>query len=215
MLTDLLALATGCVAVVDWLAVLADRRDVEAGAKPATLLLLLLTAASAGAAEHPAGLWLLFALFLGMVGDVALLDDESEERFMIGLAAFLVGHLGYVVCFLLVGLAGGWWIAGGVVVMVLALAVGRGILPAVSREGGRSLLSAVAAYMAVIGAMTLLGWATGSPWVAVGTAVFVCSDTLLAINRFVRPLAWSRPVIMVTYHVGQALIAIGVLLEVR
>ena len=37
------------------------------------------------------------------------------------------------------------------------------------------------------------------------------SDAMLAVNRFVRPLPGARVLIMVTYHVGQALMAIGVL----
>ncbi len=41
--------------------------------------------------------------------------------------------------------------------------------------------------------------------------VFVASDAMLAVNRFVRPLPGARVLIMVTYHVGQALMAVGVL----
>lgn len=219
MLTDFLALATACVAVVDWLAVAADRRDIEAGAKPATLLLLLLTAASAGAAEHPAGLWLLFALLLGVIGDVALLDDENAERFLLGLAAFLVGHIGYLVCFAVLpgplSWFAGFWVWGGMGVVALAFSVGNGVLPGAHRMGGWGLAVPVAAYMAVITAMTVAAWLTQDWWIALGATVFVASDSVLAINKFVRPLGWARPAIMVIYHVGQALIATGVLLEVR
>ena len=41
--------------------------------------------------------------------------------------------------------------------------------------------------------------------------VFVASDSILSVNRFVRPLPQARLAIMVTYHVGQALIVAGVL----
>jgi uncharacterized membrane protein YhhN len=47
--------------------------------------------------------------------------------------------------------------------------------------------------------------------VPLGATVFVASDTTLAVNRFVRPLPRADVVVMVTYHVGQALIVLGVL----
>ncbi|HJQ06884.1 MAG TPA: lysoplasmalogenase [Nocardioides sp.] len=213
-LTTVLAVVTAVVAVADWIAVARSRKDVETWLKPATLALLIGTVIAAGALDHSAGVWLVIALVLGMIGDIALLDDTVEWRFIAGLAAFLVGHLGYVVCFARVGLENsGWWVVGAVVVLV-AFVVARGVLPAAVREGGPGLGIAVATYMAVIAAMTITGWATASLWIAVGAAIFVCSDTTLALNKFVRPLSWARPTIMVTYHVGQALIAAGVLVRV-
>lgn len=214
MLIAVLAVLTALVAVADWAVVVRDRRDLETWLKPATLALLTVTAIAAGALDHTAGVWLVVALVLGMLGDIALLDETVEARFTAGLAAFLVGHLAYVACFVALGLTLGWWLAGGVVVMVVALAVGNGVLPGALRDGGWGLAVPVAVYMGVIGAMTITAWLTEDWWIAVGASVFVCSDSVLAINKFVRPLSWGRPVVMVTYHVGQALIATGVLLAV-
>lgn len=208
-LTTALAVVTAVVAVADWVAVARGRKDVETWLKPATLALLIATVVAAGALHHTAGGWLVLALVLGMIGDVALLDDTVEWRFVAGLAAFLVGHLAYVVCFLELGISRWFWIGGAVVLM--ALATGREVLPATYREGGLALATPVAVYMAVIGAMTLFGTGTASFLIGLGCVVFVTSDTTLAYNKFVRPLSWARPVIMVTYHVGQALIAAGVL----
>jgi len=211
VLIGLLAVLTAVVAVLDWSAVVAGRRDRETWLKPGTLVLLIATVVAAGAPDHRAGVWLVVALAFGLLGDIALLDDTVERRFLAGLAAFLVGHLSYVVCFVALGLATGWWLAAGAGVMVVALVVGNGVLPATFRSGGLALAGPVAAYMCVIGAMTITGWLTHDGWIAIGATVFVASDSILAINKFVRPLAWARPAIMVTYHVGQALIAIGVL----
>jgi len=214
MLTTLFAVLTAVVAVADWTVVVRDRRDLETWLKPATLALLTLTVIAAGAFDHSAGVWLVIALVLGMIGDIALLDDTVESRFVTGLAAFLVGHVGYVVCFVVLGLTMGWWLAGGVVVMLVALVVGNGVLPGATRQGGWGLVVPVAVYMGVIGAMTITAWLTEDWWIAIGASVFVCSDSVLAINKFVRPLSWARPAIMVTYHVGQALIATGVMVLV-
>ena len=76
---------------------------------------------------------------------------------------------------------------------------------------GLALSVPVAVYSVVIGAMLLLAWFTGEPLVALGASVFVVSDATLSIDRFVRPIPHARLILMVTYHVGQAMIVAGVL----
>lgn len=215
-LTTALAVVTAGVAVADWIAVARGRKDVETWLKPATLALLIATVVAAGALHHVAGVWLVVALVLGMIGDIALLDDTVEARFLAGLAAFLVGHLGYVVCFEVLGVEGGGWFLVGALLVGLALGVARvkSILDGARRDGGTALVAPVLVYMFVIVAMTIAAWSTQSLWIAIGATVFVASDAILANNKFVRPLSWARPAIMVTYHVGQALIAAGVLVRV-
>ena len=78
-------------------------------------------------------------------------------------------------------------------------------------EGGPALAGAVAAYMAVIGAMVVTAWATGHPLAALGATVFMVSDAVLALDRFVRARRFGSLVVMVTYHLGQVLIVLGVL----
>ena len=62
-----------------------------------------------------------------------------------------------------------------------------------------------------IGAMLVCAWFTGEPLVAAGATVFAASDGTLSVNKFVRPVPHARLAIMVTYHVGQGLIVLGVL----
>jgi uncharacterized membrane protein YhhN len=187
-----------------------QRHDVERLAKPAAMVGLLSMALFAGATDSTAGRWLVLALLLGLLGDVFLLED-TPSRFVLGLAAFLVGHLAYVASFLAVGLdrPGLGWL--GAVVLLVALVVGRRILPGAVADGGVGLGIAVAVYMAVIGAMAVTGWATGRPLVGLGASLFVVSDTVLAMGRFVRPRRWTSVVVMVTYHLAQALIVAGLL----
>ena len=63
----------------------------------------------------------------------------------------------------------------------------------------------------VIGAMVIVAFDTGEPLIALGATVFAASDSVLAVDRFVAPRPWAPLVVMVTYHVGQALIVAGVL----
>ena len=196
----------------DWWAVWHQRHDVERLAKPAAMVGLLTVALLAGATDSTAGRWLVLALLLGLVGDVLLLED-TPSRFVGGLAAFLVGHLAYVASFVAVGLDRPAWGWVGALVLLAALVVGRRILPGAVADGGVVLGVAVGAYMAVIGAMAVTGWATGLPLVGLGASLFVVSDTVLAMGRFVQARRWTSVVVMVTYHLAQALIVAGLLLS--
>jgi uncharacterized membrane protein YhhN len=51
----------------------------------------------------------------------------------------------------------------------------------------------------------------GVGWIALGAGIFLVSDALIGIRGFVRELEWAKLPIVATYHVGQGLIAVGVL----
>ena len=199
-----------CFALVDWYAVAREDRRTETWAKPLVLSALLVVAIVLGATSSTAGVWLLVALVFGLLGDVALLSD-SLPRFRAGVAAFLVGHLAYLACFASLGLPMPAWSWAGLAVLAAALFATRSVVPATHRLEGPALSVPVAVYSVVIGAMLLCAWFTGVPLVALGASVFVVSDAVLSIDRFVRPIPHARLVLMVTYHVGQALIVAGVL----
>ena len=203
-------LLTAAVAVVDWVAVARGDRRTRRWAKPGVLVGLLAVALALGAADTTTGRLVLVALVLGLVGDVLLLED-TEPRFVGGLAAFLVGHLTWVGAFVATGFDApslGWV---GAVVLVVALVVGRRILPAALAEGGPALAVPVAVYMAVIGAMAVTGWATGHLLVGLGATLFVVSDTVLALAKFVDERRWHQLAVISTYHLAQALLLAGLL----
>jgi uncharacterized membrane protein YhhN len=197
-------------AAVDWWAVARGNRRVETWAKPATLAGLVLVAVVLGAGQSAAGWWLLVALGLSLAGDVLLLGD-SQRRFLLGLAAFLAGHLAYVACFVLLGLESAPWSPLAWLVLAAAVVTTRRVVPSAHASSGLGLAVPVVLYTLVIGAMVVLAFGTGRPLVALGATVFAASDSLLALNRFVDPRPWAPLAVMMTYHVGQALIVAGVL----
>lgn len=203
-------LAAGLLAAVDWWAVARGRPGVERWAKPAVMVALGAVAVSLDAPGSTTGWWVLVALALGLVGDVLLLGD-SDARFLGGLAAFLVGHLAWVAAFVATGLDApdGAWV--GAAVVLVALAAGHRIVPGAHREGGPALSVPVVLYMGVIAAMAVTGWATGLVVVGLGASLFVVSDTLLGLGRFDHERPWTRVVVMVTYHLAQALLVAGLL----
>jgi uncharacterized membrane protein YhhN len=197
-------------ALVDWYAVWRGDRRTEQWAKPATLVALIVATLVLGATDTTAGRWLLVALVFGLAGDVALLE-KSDSRFRLGLAAFLVGHVAFVLCFIQVGLDPRGWNYLSFLVLGACLLATRQVAASTYLRGGLALAAPVALYTVVIGAMVIYAFTTGEPLIAVGATVFAVSDTVLARDRFVRPWERAQLLVMVTYHVGQALIVLGVL----
>ncbi|WP_394551593.1 lysoplasmalogenase [Agromyces sp. MMS24-JH15] len=156
-------------------------------------------------------LLLLAALAASWLGDVLL---SVDGWFVPGLLAFLAAHLAYVVLFLRLGGHGlgrrrppGWtlvyaaWYAGFLALLAPHLG---------------ALLVPVAVYGAVLGTMAALAAARG-PLVAIGGALFVVSDSVLALGRFLPgyEFALHDLVVMSTYLGAQALITIGVVRALR
>ncbi|GGO93015.1 hypothetical protein GCM10011584_30720 [Nocardioides phosphati] len=224
------------VALADWIAVARGDRRAEAVLKPLATLALLAVPVVAVLADDRVlasggdiigggryvdfflSPWLFVALGFGLLGDVFLLSG-SVTRFKLGLAAFLVGHLAYLLVFVD---AGASWSgfrdaahgAGPLIfgaLMLAALLFTRDVLPNAWRTDGPALAVPVALYTLVIATMLAFGFATALPLVMLGGAVFVASDSILARDRFVAPLPRGHLMVMVTYHLGQALIVAGLL----
>jgi len=179
------------LAALDWRAVSEKNASLEYVAKPAALAALIIYA-SAGPGASP---WLIAALCLGLLGDVYLM--LPVDLFVPGLAAFLLGHLAYIADF---HATLGWRLFWFAVVVGATFPVSGRIIGAV-KEG--NLRVAVIVYFAVISFMAASAFASGLKLAAVGAALFVASDAIIAWDRFVQPLPWGRVAIIVTYHLGQ------------
>lgn len=147
--------------------------------------------------------WLIVGLTFCMIGDYTL------QWFIVGLSFFLTGHIFYIVAFmrtkqqraplaikLAVTLYAGlmiWWIAG----TVLA-------------TGDTVLALAVIAYITVIATMGITSFRTGSPLAISAAFLFILSDSILAIDRFITPLTIAHSGVMLTYYGAQLLFALSI-----
>jgi alkenylglycerophosphocholine hydrolase len=208
-------------AVVDWVAVGTDNRRLEYAAKPTVLAGLVVAAAVIPVARTDLvdrRWWFVAALVLCLAGDVLLM--LPADLFVPGLAAFLVGHLLYIVgllqppeppgvppfSFSSLGVA----VAAGVVVAAVA-APGATVLRSLATRGERALIPPVCLYVAAIGTMVVLAVNVGIAAAAAGAVLFLVSDTLLAWNRFVAPVRSGPLGVHMTYHLAQGLLVLSLI----
>ena len=148
-------------------------------------------------------------LLSSLAGDVWLVFPHG---FVPGLACFLVAHLLYIAAF---APAVSWGAQAALLAVGFAIfAVGMyaRLAPGLGKER-----VPVAIYVATIAAM---GWcaavragsvagASGTLALA-GALLFMVSDGVLAVDRFVRRFAAADAVVMTTYYAAQILIALSV-----
>lgn len=181
--------------------------------KTASVALLALLAAIEGG---PA--LLVLALALSAAGD-AFLSRDGEPAFLGGLASFLLAHVAYVALFAIEG--GGVEALAASPARIAAAAAMAGavgfllhrLLPSV--PGG--LRAPVLAYSAAILGMGIAALTLDSLAVIAGAVLFMASDALLAVGRFMfRPgsphHSWQAPLVWALYYLGQLAIALGLLL---
>jgi uncharacterized membrane protein YhhN len=190
-------------AVADWVAVARSRRDVEYVAKPAATLAFAGMAATLDAAHGDTQIVFVAALLASLAGDVFLMLSTSEhDRFVPGLASFLVAQLLFTVGFALHGGDAEAYAIGAVVALVVVTPLAVRFVRALLGAGRDALVVPVVAYMSAISAMLVSAIASGNAFAIVGGVAFVVSDSLIAETRFVQPHTWGPVAIMVTYHVA-------------
>jgi uncharacterized membrane protein YhhN len=180
-------------------------------------ILSLLFVTTALVQPHPLVMyatWILVGLVLCLAGDV-LLAVPGQRAFRLGLGAFLLGHLAYVLAFMRISTPNGLVFWTGTVIVLGASALVFGWLePFLGRLRG-----AVRAYVAVISLMLIGALAVavnpglrgaGRALIATGALLFYVSDLFVARHRFVRPQFANRLYGLPLYYAGQFMLAFSV-----
>ena len=178
--------------------------------KPMATILIIIQAWPRGANTPVLRRWLLAGLMLSLAGDVALL--WPAQGFLAGLASFLLAHLAYLTAFTRVQR-----LAARIGPFVVYAVVAGGVLTVLWPGVPSPLRGPVLAYVLCLSAMAAQA---GVLWraaptdpaarrMALGGALFVVSDALLAVNRFAEPLPLASLFILVPYRAAQACIASG------
>ena len=186
-----------------------DHRALLFVFKPLTTLLIIAHAWRRGADAPAARRFVLAGLWLSLLGDVALM--WPQRGFVPGLVAFLIAHGLYIVAFTRehrfaaqpAALAAYALIAGTI------LAFLWGDIPPGLRipvAGYVFALTAMAAQTAVVG-LHAEGDVRRARGLMIGGALFMASDTVLAVNRFAMPIPAAGLWILATYWAAQWLIA--------
>ncbi len=180
--------------------------------KPLATLLLVLLALTTHNPIATSYRWLIVGgLLASVVGDILLM--LPSDRFIAGLGSFLVAHLLYLAAFASRAplLRHRSAVIGYVAVATAVLAM---VLPAV----GGVLRTAIIGYVVVLTIMAAqsASWmleearSSSARLAAVGAALFVASDALLALDRFVTIVPMRDLLVLGTYWMAQACIAMSV-----
>jgi alkenylglycerophosphocholine/alkenylglycerophosphoethanolamine hydrolase len=167
---------------------------------PVLALLLWLRLAPADSYRR----WISIGLLFSLAGDILL--AWPQDLFVFGLGAFLLGHLAYLRAYLCDSRQPAW------LALLLAGATGAAMFALLAQGQLGALLLPVACYATAISAMLWRALArigqpaisSRSQWLAaVGAALFVSSDSMIGINRFVVAFDGAHVGIMLTYWLGQ------------
>jgi uncharacterized membrane protein YhhN len=205
----LIVFALVAIAVV--IAIVFDLPRLYLVAKPLLMITLLLHFISASRGYPSWRNFVMAALVFSWGGDVFLMNSGM---FIPGLASFLVAHILYIITYHKTGASDGklkpldlikFVLFGAVLIWVLYPGIGDLLIPV------------------ILYALTLLGMgiyahkrrgatsASSFMLVSIGAILFVLSDSLIAINKFVFDVPAERLLVMSTYITAQYLIIQGLL----
>lgn len=142
--------------------------------------------------------WISIGLAFSVLGDILL--AIPADLFVFGLAAFLCAHLAYLRGYC------GITLRPALPALIFSAITGIALLGVLASHGLGPLLIPVALYALAISAMLWRALACGGV-AALGAGLFVFSDSLIGIDRFVSPFAAAPYLIILAYWLGQWAIA--------
>jgi uncharacterized membrane protein YhhN len=158
--------------------------------------------------------WIIAALLFSWLGDVLLmLQDDNSLFFLLGLSAFLLAHIFYILFFHFIrvkeNIKSRWWLMLIVVVYYM-------ILISLLSPYLADMKLPVRIYAVVISFMLMLAMHMlfiknkyAGRGMMLGALLFVTSDSVLAINKFYQAFEMAGIAVMLTYGLAQLFITEG------
>jgi len=140
---------------------------------------------------------------------VCMLADGLIYWFIVGLITFLIGHIWYIFAFRQIRHASipKWAIA---LLLIYGLAMVIWLAGTLWSQGETLLAFAIIIYIAVI---LMMGWnafQTANKFAVIGALLFIFSDSILAINKFIVDIPFSDALIMISYYGAQFMFALSI-----
>jgi uncharacterized membrane protein YhhN len=162
------------------------------------------------------------ALIFCWAGDV-LLMVPSELFFILGLVAFLTGHVCYIISYRALrypkgeSLMNTQKIRYSLPIILAGTGLVSVLYPHLAELKIPVMVYALVLTVMVMQALFRYGFTSKESfvWVFAGALLFMVSDSLLAINKFMQPVPYASLVIMSTYIVAQFLIVEGAIRHSR
>lgn len=161
------------------------------------------------------------AMFFCLAGDILLLGQSNDEiYFILGLLAFLVGHVLYILAYRQLqwstpngGLTKGQKMLSAFPVAAAGVALLVVLFPKLDHLTVPVTIYAFVLMLMVITAIFRSGRTSAGSFLLIllGAVFFMTSDSMLAINKFYTPFDYAGPLIMLTYSLAQYMIVEGVL----
>ena len=177
--------------------------------KPLTTILIIAIAIIAGWPNKDDYFYLVFiGLLFCLAGDVFLM--LPPDKFIAGLASFLVAHLLFISAFVTVYGKINWFLL--LFFVILAMALYKILLPFLGKMK-------IPVFLYVL-AIMVMAWRASENWLAhfamlsygaaaIGSLFFMLSDTLLAFNKFKKKFKSADFLVLSTYFAAIYFIAIS------
>ena len=218
---NIFLLAAFLFAALEALAVWNNWLRLEYAAKPAVMIVLL-TWLWTSAGLSGALIWFGLGIIFSLAGDIFLMIS-LDRFFLIGLVAFLLAHVAYVIGFNIpLPEFSVWSIVFAVIVSLGGSRIIRRLLTVLASKGQAVTRTPIIVYSLAISLMLLsammklsdLTWnANAAALVSVGAFLFVISDIVLVWNKFVSPFQYGRIYNIAMYHLGQIALIAGVIAQ--
>lgn len=158
--------------------------------------------------------WILGALLFSLLGDFLLMfEGKNSIFFLLGLSAFLIAHIFYIVFFHFVRVREK--VKGNPLLLVVVVIYYAALITLLSPYLANMKIP-VMVYGIVLSFMFMLAMhmlfiknKTAGKWMMFGALLFVISDSLLAINKFYQSFEGAGVLIILTYGLAQLFIVEG------